>query len=68
MFIQLQSNRLLNLCWLDDCLQDKLQSNLVVIYLVNGSEIIEKYDNSEEALQRVQEIHTIMEKFTLGIK
>lgn len=68
MFIILQSGILLNLCWLQDCQQSKINKNIVVLYMVNGSEILEQYDNETEASDRVTDIHNKMNSFTINKK
>lgn len=67
MFILLQSDMMLNMCWLQDCHISKINKNIVVFYMVNGSEIIEQYETEIEAKDRETEIHNKMSNFTLNI-
>lgn len=60
MFILLKSGAMLNLYWLQDCFQGKVDNNIVIFYMVNGSKVIEKYETEAEAKARVDEVHELM--------
>lgn len=66
MFILLKTGAMLNLFWLQDCFQGKHEKNIVIFYMVNGSKIIEEYDNESEAQARVEEVHYAMNEASLG--
>ena len=66
MFILLKTGAMLNLFWLQDCFQGKHEKNIVIFYMVNGSKIIEEYDNECEAQARVEEVHYAMNEASLG--
>ena len=57
---------MLNLYWLQDCFQGKHNKNIVIFYMVNGSKVIEEYDTTTEAEQRVKEVHFAMGEASLG--
>lgn len=60
MFIELQNGAMLNLYWLLDCFQGKHDKNIVIFYMVNGSKIIETYENESDAEERVSEMQESM--------
>lgn len=60
MFIELQSGSMLNLCWLQDCYQCLYDAKVVVLYMVNGTQITEQYATESEAANRVAKIQDIM--------
>lgn len=66
MFILLKTGAMLNLYWLQDCFQGKHNKNIVIFYMVNGSKVIEEYDTTTEAEQRVKEVHFAMGEASLG--
>lgn len=66
MFILLKTGAMLNLYWLQDCFQGKHEKNIVIFYMVNGSKIIEEYDTEQEAKDRVDEVHFMMDEASLG--
>ena len=66
MFILLKSGAMLNLYWLLDCFQGKVEKNIVIFYMVNGSKIIEEYSTEAEAKARVEEVHKSMDEALPG--
>lgn len=66
MFIKLKSGTMLNLFYLQDAFQGKHDKSIVIFYLVNGVKLIEAYDSEDEALTRVDEVHTIMLSMDMG--
>ena len=45
MFLKLQSNKMLNMRYLQDVFQGFHEKNVVVIYLTNGNKFVEKSKN-----------------------
>lgn len=66
MFVMLKTGAMLNLYWLQDCFQGKVDKNIVIFYMVNGSKVIEEYEDESQASVRVNEVHKLMESATLG--
>lgn len=66
MFILLKSGAMLNLYWLLDCFQGKIEKNIVIFYMVNGTKITEEYETEVEAKARVDEVHKAMNEALPG--
>lgn len=66
MFIELKTGAMLNLVWLLDCFQGKVEKNIVIFYMVNGTKLIETYDTNEQAKARETEVHNLMKKALSG--
>lgn len=66
MFIMLKTGAMLNLFWLQDCFQGKVEKNIVIFYMVNGSKVIEEYADESLATARVNEVHNLMENASMG--
>lgn len=62
MFIKLKTEEMLNLFWLQDCFQGKHNKNTVIFYMINGSKVIEEFEDETKALARVSEVHSLMSK------
>lgn len=61
MFLKLQSDKMLNMKYLQDAFQGFHDKNVVVIYLTNGNKFIEKYQSENDAKARIEEIRTAMQ-------
>lgn len=66
MFILLKTGAMLNLFWLQDCFQGKVDKNIAIFYMINGSKIIETYNTEQEAQMRVDEVHNLMTQISFN--
>lgn len=66
MFIKLKSGTMLNLFYLQDAFRGKHDKSIVIFYLINGVKLIEEYNSEDDALARVDEVHTIMTSTGIG--
>lgn len=60
MFLQLQSNKMLNMKYLQDVFQGFHDKNIVIFYLTNGNKFIETYENETKSEERIKEIRKLM--------
>ena len=56
MFIKLKSGYMLNLFWVLDITMDPHDNTKIIIYLVNGTTVIEAYESESEAQDAKQEL------------